>query len=160
MNIIGKLLIRVSGFSFIGMFVILFLFRLVFQEMVVVEEILSTTFLFVLLLSIMFFFFASKKVNMKENTIIGNVASNIVKSNTTKEELLSKLQDKKDKYLIEDGDNYIKMYSYINFKTYGEMIFISFENGEITITSRPIMFAFADYGKNTENVKMIEGLIN
>lgn len=52
------------------------------------------------------------------------------------------------------------MYSYINFKTYGEMIFISFENGEITITSRPIMFALTDYGKNALNVKMIEGLLS
>jgi hypothetical protein len=108
----------------------------------------------------MYFLFARTKVNLKENTLTGNVSSNIIKSNITKEELLNKLQDKKDKYLIEDGDNYIKMYSYINFKTYGEMIFISFENGEITITSRPIMFALTDYGKNALNVKMIEGLLS
>lgn len=160
MNILGKLLIRVSGYSFIAMLSILFIFRLIFQEMVVVEEIITTTAFFVFFISIMYFLFARTKVNLKENTLTGNVSSNIIKSDITKDELLNKLQDKKDKYLIEDGDNYIKMYSYINFKTYGEMIFISFENGEITITSRPIMFALTDYGKNAENVKMIVGLLS
>jgi len=91
MNILGKLLIRVSGYSFIAMLSILFIFRLIFQEMVVVEEIITTTAFFVFFISIMYFLFARTKVNLKENTLTGNVSSNIIKSDITKDELLNKL---------------------------------------------------------------------
>ncbi|WP_395052803.1 hypothetical protein [Flavobacterium sp.] len=55
----------------------------------------------------------------------------------------------------------IRFQSLMSLKSFGEIITISNRNDEIIVSSKPVFFAtLFDFGKNFENIKYIESILN
>jgi len=160
MGIIEKLIGRLF-LSFFGLFYIsMFFFRILFGEGIDYSEMLINSIYVALLVSAVFFFYANKKIKLTENNEIDANASERIRTNITKEILISKLNEaNKSKYIVENKDNYIKIYTYFTLKSFGELIFITFEKDGLLVTSRQLFPTIMEYGKNEENIKFIENLV-
>lgn len=160
MGIIEKLIGRLF-LSFFGLFYItMFFFRIIFGEEIDYSEMLINSVYVGLIIAATFFFFSQKHIKLTTNNNLDKVENTRINTKITKDEIINRLNKaNKSKYIIENKDNYIKIYTYFTLKSFGELIFISFEKGEILVSSRNLFPAIVDYGKNESNLKFIENLV-
>lgn len=160
MGIIEKLIARLF-LSFFGLFYItMFFFRIIFGEEIDYSEMLINSVYVGLIIATTFFFFSRKHIKLTTNINLDKAEHIRINSKITKDEIINRLNKaNKSKYIIENKDNYIKIYTYFTLKSFGELIFISFEKDGILVSSRNLFPAIVDYGKNESNIKFIENLI-
>lgn len=160
MGIIEKLIARLF-LSFFGLFYItMFFFRIIFGEEIDYSEMLINSVYVGLIIAATFFFFSRKHIKSTTNNNLDKVENTRINTKITKDEIINRLNKaNKSKYIVEMKDNYIKIYTYFTLKSFGELIFISFEKDGILVSSRNLFPAIVDYGKNESNIKFIENLI-
>lgn len=108
-------------------------------------------------LALFFSFFLMKKLSIQENKSRGAYMQSI-KLNKNKEEIVNLIKNILNKSYIQEFDNSIKIFKYDYFNSYGEMIFITFENDNMLVTTSSIIPNFADSKILNKNLKLIESL--
>lgn len=109
-----------------------------------------------LFLTIVMAFFFNNRLNQKENTKKKAFSNYTIPLNKSKEEFTQLIKQFIPNAYFQEEEDYLKIYTY-NYYSLKNLIFITFKENEIFITTKPVFSDLSNYDV-PKNIKLIEVL--